>query len=873
MRIAAVLAVVLFPLAAAADPPDPLPPGSVARLGSTRYHHHGRQFLGLGDHGKALLFLGPRSVHWADLSTGLANRAALAPHFFDEAQPVPAVLAAKAPVLAVIAGLRLGVYNAETGAEIYAFLARDLFQLPPEVRTIYPTFPSFALSPDGQRLVVLDPLTATSIVVLDVKTKQPRLTLRSRENHAFSSLAVSDDGRTVAAVEYGRDEKLRQLVRWDLVTGKLLGATDLPAEPIARFELLPGGKALLAVRHDGQSVALIDLANTKVVHSFAGNDLTEPFRFTASADGKSLYIAGQGVIQEWDLATGKPARVFSSPVLAGPGPVQVARTPDGRHLIGVGRWAWAAWDLTTGQPLYTPAGHVGPVGAVAFSPDSKRLLSAGSDGVPCLWDVAAAKLLHRLTTASAATRTEEDARVAELTLRQAAFSADGKMAASTGPGQYLHLWDAATGKHLEELGEGFFAPPFAFAPKGQTLAFLDGDTVRLREPEAEKDLRTWKWRAQADGEPVPNGGMTALAMSPDGQLLAVVGHRPKTADLCIDLWEPATGKKRATLDVDAAGLTGWKSVDRRDPFNAVGGLFGPPTASTLPIIALAFAPDGKHLAAATLVTIHLFDLASGKEVHTFGGRQVFGGSLAFSPDGKLLAAGCYDGSIRFWNLATGTLLRDVPGHELAVSRLAFSHDGKRLASASLDSTVLVWDVVALLKAPADKQATPTAQQLEQWWSDLGDADAAKAFRAMNALAAVPGEATSLLKTRLHPVPPAPPRRLGLLVQALGSPKFTERDKAAAELEKLAELARSALEERLAAKPTLEVRKRIEALLAKLDGPVTRPEALRALRAVEVLERLATPAARQVLEAVAAGAPDALATREAQDALLRLGKSR
>ena len=56
-----------------------------------------------------------------------------------------------------------------------------------------------------------------------------------------------------------------------------------------------------------------------------------------------------------------------------------------------------------------------------------------------------------------------------------------------------------------------------------------------------------------------------------------------------------------------------------------------------------------------------------------------------------------------------------------------------------------------------------------------------------------------------------------------------------------------------------------------DGyhPITSPEALRAVRSVEVLERCGTPAARQLLETLAGGAPAARMTREAKSALQRL----
>jgi hypothetical protein len=248
---------------------------------------------------------------------------------------------------------------------------------------------------------------------------------------------------------------------------------------------------------------------------------------------------------------------------------------------------------------------------------------------------------------------------------------------------------------------------------------------------------------------------------------------------------------------------------------------------------------------------------------------VFARGLAFSADGKVLACGRLDGTIRVWDVATGTVLRDLPGHELAVSSVAFSPDGKLLASASADSTVLLWKASEVLR-PAAKSAL-VVNDLESLWADLGEADAEKAAVALAALTAAPAEATRFLKLRLQPAAPIDPQGVARLVDDLDSGKFAAREKATFALEKLAELARPALEARLAARPTLEMRKRIEGLLRKIDGFVTEPHTLRGLRAIEVLENIGTPEARQVLERVAAGEPASRLTQEAGAALTRLKK--
>jgi hypothetical protein len=86
---------------------------------------------------------------------------------------------------------------------------------------------------------------------------------------------------------------------------------------------------------------------------------------------------------------------------------------------------------------------------------------------------------------------------------------------------------------------------------------------------------------------------------------------------------------------------------------------------------------------------------------------------------------------------------------------------------------------------------------------------------------------------------------------------------------LGEAAEASLRRVLDEKPTLEVRKRAEELLRRLEAPVTDPDRLRAIRAAEVLERIGSPEAISFLKELAGGYPSARLTREAQASLKRL----
>jgi hypothetical protein len=128
-----------------------------------------------------------------------------------------------------------------------------------------------------------------------------------------------------------------------------------------------------------------------------------------------------------------------------------------------------------------------------------------------------------------------------------------------------------------------------------------------------------------------------------------------------------------------------------------------------------------------------------------------------------------------------------------------------------------------------------------------------------------------LRERLRPAAGVEAKRLGQLIADLDSEQFTARERAAAELERLGERAAPALRQALARQPSAEMRRRAEGLLDRLQGGVTEPGLLRALRAVEALEHAATPEARSVLQELARGEPEARQTREAKAALQRLTK--
>jgi hypothetical protein len=324
------------------------------------------------------------------------------------------------------------------------------------------------------------------------------------------------------------------------------------------------------------------------------------------------------------------------------------------------------------------------------------------------------------------------------------------------------------------------------------------------------------------------------------------------------LFETSTGGERAVLDLFAgASVDGGRSSLRRA------------LLMDQLVLSLAFPPDGKRLAIGSGTTVYLWDVAQRKEIRQMGGGHVFARGLAFSPDGRTLAAGWFEGGIRLWNVETGVVLCDLKAHDEAVTGLTFSADGRRLASASLDTTVLLWDVAQVLRDNSAVDAVLSAAEADARWKDLASPDAQKAFRAVGDLVQYPAQAVALARDRLRPVKGVEAERLQKLVDDLSESRYAVREKAARELEQLAELAVPALKKLLAGNPLPEARQRAETLLAKLESGTVSPGVLTVQRAIEILEHIGSPEARQVLEGLANGAAGHRLTEDARAALARL----
>jgi hypothetical protein len=162
-------------------------------------------------------------------------------------------------------------------------------------------------------------------------------------------------------------------------------------------------------------------------------------------------------------------------------------------------------------------------------------------------------------------------------------------------------------------------------------------------------------------------------------------------------------------------------------------------------------------------------------------------------------------------------------------------------------------------------------RLDELWQLLADRDEKKADLAIWDMAAGHAASVEYVASHLPPIPKVDEAEVRKAIAELDSDDFETRKKAQDKLAAWGGLIAGALE--AAKNPSAEVRATIRRLLAAIkEGAPASPELAREIRAIRVLELVATPEALKLLEALAEGTPGAERTRAAKSALDRLAKS-
>lgn len=447
----------------------------------------------------------------------------------------------------------------------------------------------------------------------------------------------------------------------------------------------PDGKYVATGSFD-KTVRVWETATGKESKSFGGptghQNLVLSVAF--SPDGKMLASGSQdNTARVWDMpgSAGGSLRTFAHAAAIS----SLALSPVGKILAGAGKDGTVRlWNAADGKTVFDLKGHSGPVLGVAFAPDGKLLASAGSDRSLRFWNVADGKPAGEI-------QAHQGAATSVL------FSpANAAVVVSAGADGLLKSWKLPVGAPRQLAGKAEAAAAITLSANG-THVVLAGPNVRILNYATGQPVRTLKGNAAA---------LEAVAISPNEAWIAA-----GSADQRLLVWNAATGALLSQPLTPAAAIRALAFHPQNNQL-LTGGADGalklwpiPLTLGTETPVAtaahaggvgsVAFHANGTQvLSGGADKTVKLWNIAGGKEPlkagQAFAPLEAAVRAVAFHPNGTHVA-GAGGKVVKLWNIADGKEVLSL-SHAAEVTSLAFSFDKTKLVTGGADRVVHVWDL-------------------------------------------------------------------------------------------------------------------------------------------------------------------------------------
>ncbi len=320
-----------------------------------------------------------------------------------------------------------------------------------------------------------------------------------------------------------------------------------------------------------------------------------------SPDGKYLSLSNKDFhVNIWDVSTGKSLAMMDG---FNEWPAQVAYSPDSKLLLTSDYEKIRIWEVPSGKLNKIIDKVEKPF---SLSPDGEYLLGKfkPSDGAYQLklYSFPSGKLIKNIENAH------------DKIIRYVSWSPDGTVFASSSDDGTIKIWDGKSGKSLKTLSTGKKVGLFSFCPSGMLIAAIVGEDPGSFFKPAEVfifEVSSGKLVKKIEGF---NKGLEALSFSPDGKYLAT-GERGNKASL----WKVPTWELAKTFD----GHKYWVSH-------------------------VSFNPDGKCLLTGTADEFILWEIAKGNKIESSVAATQGLTSVVFSPGGDVIATTSTDNTVKLW---------------------------------------------------------------------------------------------------------------------------------------------------------------------------------------------------------------------------------
>ena len=537
-------------------------------------------------------------------------------------------------------------------------------------RHVQPT----ALSPDGSLVAYTPETNITSVMHVETGEHIAKL----RDNYTDTStvgcnqLVFSPCGEYLAACNRGNKVHV-----WNVNNGTLEMAPTVYGDN-RRLEhgipafMLDGN--LRVAGFSSREVVIWDRTQQKTVDSFeASRRLSGCF----SSDGTRFAIRNRhGELQLW--TQDNPSTVKSLPTHLSRGVVDVRFSKDSRTLRSchdpAGYRLWDIAERRVKQVFHSP--FTNSVGVVSTSRSRELLAAVEENKVIRVWNLVS------------------DTQVAELIekhkgVTRMTFSPTEEHLVTTNIRKIINIWDLASSTQIAELSQNpSRVNRMGFSRTGEYFVSVYGDSFSIWDtsrwekrhhmPLPEQRSKRWKLLFRPNNNHLITSMLDGPTLVWDLKNGEQIGELDTTVCLDTSLYkatqqniqklyeQPETAHPRLwTLRFSrcgtliAGGIRHGKMGEIRfwDATTLeTRTVIIPPTGCQRPQ-RLKFSPCGKYLAVGAQwqdgqerISVRLWDVNTGENVHTFWGHPTDVWSLDFSPDGNLLASGSYDGTILLWDM-------------------------------------------------------------------------------------------------------------------------------------------------------------------------------------------------------------------------------